>query len=109
MERVAKHYRLDVEQFQSDHAIFQQFKADIDTEDMLLSQIAAELISSEVFHLMPDLYKVIVKRASMPISSCEAKESFSCLRRLKNHHGAGEALLPQPLEHGQSDVGEGAP
>ncbi|CAB4059373.1 RAB35 [Lepeophtheirus salmonis] len=85
IERVAKHYRLELEQLQSDHAIFQQFKADIDTEDMVSSQIAAELISSGVFRLMPELYKVIVILASMPISSCEAERSFSCLRRLKNH------------------------
>ncbi|XP_071747991.1 zinc finger MYM-type protein 1-like [Lepeophtheirus salmonis] len=85
IERVAKHYRLELEQLQSDHAIFQQFKADIDTEDMVSSQIAAELISSGVFRLMPELYKVIVILASMPISSCEAERSFSCLGRLKNH------------------------
>ncbi|XP_071749816.1 zinc finger MYM-type protein 1-like [Lepeophtheirus salmonis] len=85
IERVAKHYRLELEQLQSDHAIFQQFKADIDTEDMVSSQIAAELISSGVFRLMPELYKVIVILASMPISSCEAEQSFSCLRRLKDH------------------------
>ncbi|XP_071744679.1 zinc finger MYM-type protein 1-like [Lepeophtheirus salmonis] len=85
IERVAKHYRLELEQLQSDHAIFQQFKADIDTEDMVSSQIAAELISSGMFRLMPELYKVIVILASMPISSCEAERSFSCLRRLKNH------------------------
>ncbi|XP_071750235.1 uncharacterized protein [Lepeophtheirus salmonis] len=58
IERVAKHYRLELEQLQSDHAIFQQFKADIDTEDMVSSQIAAELISSGVFRLMPELYNV---------------------------------------------------
>ncbi|CAB4057616.1 unnamed protein product [Lepeophtheirus salmonis] len=69
IERVAKYYRLELEQLQSDHAIFQQFK----------------LISPGVFRLMPELYKVIVILASMPISSCEAERSFSCLRRLKNH------------------------
>uniref|UniRef100_A0A0K2UUT9 Uncharacterized protein n=1 Tax=Lepeophtheirus salmonis TaxID=72036 RepID=A0A0K2UUT9_LEPSM len=35
MERVAKYYRLDLEQLQSDNTIFQQLKADIDKEDMV--------------------------------------------------------------------------
>ena len=52
---------------------------------MVASQIAAELFSTEAKNLMPDMYKVVRILWTMPISSCEAERSFSCLRRLENH------------------------
>lgn len=86
---VANFYDLDEEDLKLEKSLYQNIETatntDIGSRSTTPCQIAWKMQSNGLHESLPQFWKVVHVLASIPVTSCSAERSFSCLRRLKTY------------------------